>query len=126
LRWSAVLLSLALIAGISVLVGSLAGCNVCGNTIGYEEKSPGGKLKAVVFERDCGATTGFTTEVSIIPSNVILQNQSGNLFIAKGDLAIRLNWESDGKLRLTYPQGAQPILKRDTLNGVSVRYETFP
>jgi hypothetical protein len=121
-----VLLSLGRIVGISVLVQSLAGCNMCGNTIGYEEKSPGGKLKAVVFERDCGATTGFTTEVSIIPGNVTLQNQSGNLFIAKGDLAIRLDWKSDGELVLTYPQGAQPILKRDTEKGVSVRYRTFP
>jgi hypothetical protein len=99
---------------------------MCGNTIRYEQKSPGGKLKAVVFERDCGATTGLTTQVSIIAGNVILQNQSGNLFIAKGDLAIRLDWKSDGELVLTYPRRAQPILKRDAENGVAVRYETLP
>jgi|KBSMisStandDraft_5_1062788.scaffolds.fasta_scaffold116785_2 hypothetical protein len=36
----------------------LVACRLCGNDIGHEEASPGGKFKSVVFERDCGATTG--------------------------------------------------------------------
>jgi|SRR4029077_9286560 hypothetical protein len=126
LRLTSVLLSLVRIVEILALAGLLCGCNLCGNKIGYEEKSPSGKLKAVVFERDCGATTGFTTHVSILPNNDTLQNQPGNSFIGKGDLSIRLKWESDGKLVLTYPQGAQIDLKQDTENGVSVRYEASP
>jgi hypothetical protein len=104
----------------------LAGCNPCGNQIGYEQQSPGGKLKAVAFERDCGATTGFTTQISILPSNQELPNEVGNLFIADGDLKIRMKWETEDKLVITYPRDAKVGLKRATQSGISVRYETAP
>ena len=109
---------------VSMLTALLAGCSLCGNQIGYEEKSPSGKLKAVAFERDCGATTGFTTQISILPNNQKLPNEPGNLFIADGDLKIRIKWEAEDKLVITYPRDAKVGLKRETQSGISVRYET--
>ena len=64
------------------LRSNLAGC---GNDLVREVRSPSGKMKAVVFERDCGATTGFSTQVSLLLSNKSLPNESGNLFIADTD-----------------------------------------
>ena len=112
--------------GASLLFGFLAGCTLCGNEIAYEEKSPSGKLRAVAFERDCGATTGFTTQISILPSDRNLPNEAGNLFIAKRDLKVGIKWEADDKLVVTYPREAKIALKRETQSGVSIRYESSP
>ncbi|HEY7181405.1 MAG TPA: hypothetical protein VIC84_08295, partial [Blastocatellia bacterium] len=62
-----------------------AGClnlaDGCGNEILRVHYSPTKKLKAVVFERDCGATTGFSAQISIIPANSDLPNKAGNVFV---------------------------------------------
>src|SRR5687767_10343542 len=47
----------------------LFGCDMCGNDIQLTVVSPDRKLKAVVFERSCGATTGFSTQVSVLPAD---------------------------------------------------------
>jgi hypothetical protein len=56
--------------------------NMCANTVLSEQPSPDGKLKAVVFERSCGATTGFSTQVSLIRADEKLENEGGGLFAA--------------------------------------------
>jgi hypothetical protein len=38
---------------------------MCGNYVVAEKISPDGRRKVVVFQRDCGATTGFSTQVSL-------------------------------------------------------------
>ena len=100
-----------------------SGCGLCGNEIGYEEASPNGKLKAVVFERDCGATTGATTQISILHKSEALPNEAGNIFIAEGDLRLRAQWRSDAELLVTYPSGTSVTLKQKQRNGVSVHYD---
>jgi hypothetical protein len=62
----------------------------CGNDLVKEVRSPDGQMNAVVFQRDCGATTGFSTQVSLLSSNKSLPNESGNLFVATTDR--RLGW----------------------------------
>ena len=47
------------------------GENLCGNEIIEEIKSPDNKYKLVIFQRDCGATTGFSTQISILKSDAI-------------------------------------------------------
>ena len=49
-------------------IGCTACVDPCGNEILSEMRSPDGRLKFIVFQRDCGATTAFSTQVSIIPS----------------------------------------------------------
>lgn len=56
--------------------------DLCGNTLLAETPSPEGNLRAVVFERNCGATTSFSTQVSVIESGSTLPNEGGNVFIA--------------------------------------------
>ena len=52
---------------------------MCGNDIYSETLSPDGELKAVIFQRDCGATTGFSTQVSILDTDETLENDGGNI-----------------------------------------------
>jgi hypothetical protein len=65
------------LAGGGVACLSLAGD--CSNQIIKQIPSPNGKMKAVVFQRDCGATTGFNTQVSVLLSNQQLPDEGGNV-----------------------------------------------
>jgi hypothetical protein len=40
--------------------------NMCGVQLGAEALSPNQKLKAVIYQFDCAATTPFTTQISIL------------------------------------------------------------
>jgi len=55
----------------------------CRNEIQEEHVSPDGSIKLVVFSRDCGATTGFNTQVSVLPIDTALPDSPGNTLIMK-------------------------------------------
>jgi len=63
----------------------LGACSdMCGNAVVRVATSPDGRFDAVLFQRDCGATTGFSTQISVLrrgdrPSG------TGNAFIADTD-----------------------------------------
>src|SRR4051794_31466461 len=66
----------------AILLGATAGCNsLCGNEEVTRVLSPGGTVEAVVFGRDCGATTDFTTQISIVPKGGSVQSGAGNAFV---------------------------------------------
>ena len=70
--------------------------DMCENQVVAEMKSPDGRHKAVEFERDCGATTDFGTQVSVIKSNKQLGSDStGNTFRADsghGSVPVHGGW----------------------------------
>jgi len=108
---------------ISMVCLILVGCGLCGNETDYEEVSPDGKLKAVVFERDCGATTRATTQISVLRKSEPLPNEAGNIFIAKGHSLIRMQWRSDTELLITYPPGTNVSLRQKQRDRVSIHYD---
>jgi hypothetical protein len=79
------------------LLGS--GCpDPCDNDQPIETFSPSGKWKVIVFRRGCGATTGFSTHVSLVPRGESLPKAPGNLLVvddgrgsAKVDAASRIH-----------------------------------
>jgi hypothetical protein len=76
---------------------------ICGNEVQKEYLSPNGRLKAVVFQRDCGATTGFSTQISILEGSATLTNKPGNIFISDwqpGDTSPTVTWLSDSELEI--------------------------
>jgi hypothetical protein len=64
----------------------LAGCSrdMCADAIVRVVTSPDGAWDAVLFQRDCGATTGFTTQISVLRHGERLAG-NGNVFIADAD-----------------------------------------
>jgi hypothetical protein len=102
---------------------SLSGCDPCGNEISQTVTSPSGKLKAVVFNRNCGATTGFNTQVSIIPSSETLPGDAGNTLILNGTVPLKIEWRSDSALRLSGLGAAKIFLQSPSAVGVSVSYD---
>jgi len=72
----------------------------CANSINAESISPDGMHIAVVYERDCGATTDFSTIVNIRSRTEKFDSEKGVLFIVKGRHRIDVSWKDGGKLQL--------------------------
>jgi len=115
----------------------ISGCGEsCDYAVVYETKSTDQKLKAVVFQRGCGAAIDSSTHVSIL-SNEASPGGRGNLFIAgdesraappnkKAPTEIKVSWESNFSLTIFYPKNVEVLLKRPMAAGVAVRYEVVP
>ncbi len=110
--------------------------DMCGNQILKEYPSPSGKLKAVVFERDCGATTGFSTHVSIVQAGNVLENEGANLFSADtdhdrapsglgGGPEIRFRWLTDSSAELQHHPLVRIFRAENKVKGVRVAFTTF-
>lgn len=92
MRWTlAILITAALIAGCAP---------ICENEGSATVRSPSGNMKAVVFNRGCGATVGFNTQVSVLSTEAALPNNGGNALIVDDDVPLALHWESDGSLQI--------------------------
>src|SRR5215510_5330484 len=85
----------------------------CGNKILRTLYSPAKRLKTVVFQRECGATTGFSTQISIISANSDLPDEAGNVFVAdtnhgkspsgpEGGPPVEVEWKGENSLNITY------------------------
>ena len=102
--------------------------DMCGNDIYSETLSPNGELKAVIFQRDCGATTGFSTQVSILDTDETLENDGGNIFRMDGhpnDAAPIISWESDSALTIKKTVNNKEYFAESTygwFNPIQIRY----
>lgn len=122
------------ISSILVLLCSAA-CDVCENQVVSIAPSPNGLVRAFLFTRSCGATTGFSTQISIIPSDAKLPNERGNTFIAdsdhgrvpienNGELKVRMTWLSNDQLLVEYPKGARLFRSENTRRRIHIEYRT--
>jgi hypothetical protein len=129
---SVVALGIALLAfGFYWLMSSSG--DICGNTIVATELSPDRKLKAVLFERNCGATTGFSSQVSVLPSDRDLPNEGGNVFAANetkggeptawGGPFVAMRWRDANTLTLRHDANADIRFSAAHLGDVAVVLE---
>ena len=113
------------IVHIALFLGALfaAGCSdLCGNEQLAQKKSPSGDLKVVVFQRSCGATTGYSIQSSILESDEELRNGPGNLFVVDENAYGRpsIDWTGDRALKLSYSPGLDIRVIEDGRRGVTV------
>lgn len=69
----------------AVLMSGCGSCGMCANDEVQRVPNQDGTLDAVLFQRDCGATTGFSTQISVVPAKQALPDDSGNAFVADDD-----------------------------------------
>lgn len=131
------LLTPILLAFIGALVGPKLFLGACKNTIIEEILSPDKKNKIVIFTRDCGATTGYSTQVSLLPQDDNLKNDGGNIFIADTDHGkapagpaggpmIIAAWESNDKIKLKYNEQARIFKAEEEFKGIKINYNKVP
>jgi len=96
--------------------------DMCANEIYNEITSPDTNNKIVLFERNCGATTGFSSQISIIKNNENLKNDTGNIYIAKGKpLNFHIKWTSNADVYIS-TNSTQIYKQETTLNNINVHY----
>lgn len=106
----------------------LAAGGLCDNEIYAELLSPDNRYKAVIFQRDCGATSGFSTQISILPAANTLANEYGNIFVLKGhpqSHAPAVSWLSNTELFINTPLDGSEIKAEsrfDSTENIRIRY----
>jgi hypothetical protein len=104
---------------------------MCANQTLSEHPSPDGRLNVVVFERNCGATTGFGTHVSLLDSGERLSNHPGNVFRSDtnrgaapsgpgGGPVVLVRWTDAAHLWLQHHPRARVFVAESRLRGVAV------
>ena len=92
-------------ATLLAIVCGLAGCDSpvlfsCDDTVKGSLTSPDGKCIATVYERDCGATTDFTTHVNLRTTSAGFEGGKNVVFVAKGKHTVAIEWQNDVTLRV--------------------------
>ena len=120
----ALLMLLLLISSCKCLFASLWS-GLCGSYIYQQAASPNGKYRVVVFQQDCGATTGFSTNLSLLRTNQALGQQSGNMIRASGHpdwFDIGVEWQDDTHVTITHNGRWKPSTQKETVRGVHINY----
>ena len=107
------------------------GCDdPCGNRWVDAMVSPSGEWSAVLFVRDCGATTGFSLQMSLIREGDGLPNRSGNVLVL-GDgsgwsrseaplVKVVPRWLSETMLELLIADNEDVVFLAESVEGIVV------
>ncbi len=113
------------------LLFCLTGCDAPCDTLIFQRKlSPDGRHNAVLFQRECGSTTGFSTQIALIEPDEMLA-ESGHVFIAQnGHNSARagpwngpwaaMEWLAPDHLLIRHAFGAQVIVREENAKGVKI------
>lgn len=118
-----------------ILTISIAFGDSCANQIVDIKISPDKKYQAVTFTRDCGATTGFSTQLSILKATDTFDNEdeTGNTLIMSdktgdglmdenGGAKIRANWTEDDKLEILYDSRTETSKRETEYKDIKIEY----
>ena len=106
----------------------------CGNEELQTILSPAAKRKAVIFQRDCGATTRFSTQVSVLSASSGLPREAGNTLTADTDHGqapsgpgggpmVTVQWTAELELLVKYDKRARVFRSEQSVDGVTIIYD---
>lgn len=104
----------------------LQSCGACENDIFQTISSPSQKYSAVIFNRDCGATTGFSTQISITGFGDSLSNNGGNILVIDNHPSktkVQVLWLSDSELTITSLGKNKIYSQEHSFGKVKINYE---
>lgn len=95
----------------------------CSNSVKSTLVSPDGKYCAVSFERDCGATTRTSRQVSIVLNGSKNVSGVGNVFILDGT-SVMVCWDNAKQLRVAYSGNENKVFKKkNEYRDISIVYQ---
>ena len=125
-----------LIIGIITYIGIIAYSfsDMCGNKIVETKISPNQSYKIIVFERNCGATTDFSTQISILKNNQTLENESGNIFSGDSDhgkaklnknglIDIKAEWLNNSVIVIEYDANTRVFENKKMIGNIKINYK---
>ena len=132
------------ILAISTIILSQIACSKldpCGNDILQEVQSPNKQSRVVIFQRSCGATTGYSTQVSVLFQKEAFYTEStwfkstsqANCFTCDSDgkaapgpgggPVVKARWLSEQNVEIEYDELARTFLKNTKVGNVEVTYK---
>ena len=113
------------LSAIGLALLSLAGCmdDYCSNERSAEVVSPDGTKKVVLFSRNCGATTGFNTQGTVLDRTEALPDREGSAFIIDQGTA-KVSWADNTKILVILESNARVLKKELSDHGISIEYQT--
>jgi hypothetical protein len=119
-----------------ILLLSTGCADLCNNSIISQVPSPDNKYKIIIFTRDCGATTDFSTQVSLLPYKELLKNITGNIFVADsnhgkaetwkhGGPKVSASWNTNNEIVLTISINARISKAIKTIRDIKISYKYF-
>ena len=84
----------------------------CLDKILQEADSVDGSLRATLFSRDCGATTGDNRQVNLRARVDGFDSRRGTVFVVDGAGDVAVAWTSPRVLQITHERG--PVVRADT------------
>jgi len=121
-------------AALLVIAICMTGCDdVCSNEVIAEKVNNSKTYKLVHFDRNCGATTGNSNQLSIVSIDKSLDNEGGNIFIASSDSGSNLEtdrgvvakWLNDSTVLIKYEKDLTVFEKVNKVGEINVVYESF-
>lgn len=113
-----------------------------GTDVAQEIASPNGRYTAMLMVRNAGATTDYSTQISLAATKslgfrFLAPGRPGNLFIADGDhgavpvngrglMDVELQWESPSDLLIYFPPNARVYKQASKVELVTVKYTSHP
>ena len=111
---------------------------LCANDVLGTYPAPSGQYEAILFVRNCGATTPFGTNVSVLRPGDQLGDEAGNIFLVAaapsshvatnriGAPLVEVRWLTGDTLLIRHSAGVE--IHRQVLieRGVHVRYAALP
>jgi hypothetical protein len=94
----------------------------CRTAIRSQERSPNGQFKAVVYLRKCPDEVLFTTNVSILPIDQPVPDDTGNTVVCPDALAVRVRWQGNNQLTVLSFSDLSKATKQKRVGNVSIDY----
>ena len=84
--------------------------------------SPDRSKQAVMFDVDCGVTTGFNTQVAITPMNAVFDREvTPAVLIMDGRWSLPIRWIDDMTLHIRIPAEERTYRKLTTTDDVTIK-----
>lgn len=74
----------------------------CQDSVLQEKHSPDEKYIATLIERNCGATTDYTTIVNLRRGGAELDSKKDNVLVLEGKRSVTLLWNGENQILLVY------------------------
>lgn len=122
---------LAVCIAFPILVVTTASCEdlpalfSCDDETLQEVKSPNGGFVATVFVRDCGATTDFSTLLSLRKAGQAFspdKDDQGIQTSFEGRHEVKIRWLSARKLEVVLPK-ARPVKRHNRWQAITITYK---
>ncbi len=131
LAFSAV--GLAAVLVIAYLGVTSLGRGMCGNKVINSTDASDHRARVVVFERDCGASTDFSTQVVILRPGEELGDRRGDVFVVDSDHGraaagpgggpwVEATWIGPDSILIRFDNQARIFRQSTIVGGISVRY----